>query len=83
MSAGALIVGSRTTPVEEVIADGINGALVDFFDVAAWSQTLALALAEPERFNAMRAAGRQTVLDAYDLKSICLPRLVDFVEAAT
>jgi glycosyltransferase involved in cell wall biosynthesis len=35
MSAGCLVVGSRTPPVEEVMRDGENGRLVDFFDVEA------------------------------------------------
>jgi glycosyltransferase involved in cell wall biosynthesis len=80
MSAGALVVGSDTAPVREVIRHGENGLLVDFFDSAAWARTLIEALAEPERFVHLRAAARQTVLDHYDLQSVCLPRMVEMVE---
>jgi glycosyltransferase involved in cell wall biosynthesis len=81
MGAGALVVGSDTAPVREVIRHGENGLLVDFFDVAAWSRTLIEVLAHPERFTALRQAARQTVLERYDLKSVCLPRTVDWVES--
>ena len=80
MSAGALIVGSRTPPVEEVIRHGENGLLVDFFDIEGWSRTLTAALADPAGHAGLRAAGRQTVQARYDLRSLCLPRMVDFVE---
>lgn len=80
MSAGALVVGSRTAPVEEVIRDGVNGRLVGFFDVRGWSETLAQALAAPEADAALRAAARATVVERYDLKRHCLPRQIDFVE---
>lgn len=82
MSAGAFVIGSRTPPVEEVIKDGVNGRLVNFFDVPGWSAALIDALAEPEKADAMRSAARKTVLDGYDLRTVCLPRLVDFVERA-
>lgn len=81
MGAGALVVGSDTAPVREVIRHGENGLLVDFFDVPAWSRTLIEVLAHPERFTALRQAARQTVLERYDLKSVCLPRTVDWVES--
>ena len=81
MGAGALVVGSDTAPVREVIRHGENGLLVDFFDVPAWSRTLIETLGHPERFAALRQAARQTVLDRYDLKSVCLPSMVDWVES--
>ena len=80
MSAGAHVVGSRTPPVEEVITDGVNGALVDFFDVAGWSDKLTEALAEPARFMARRGAARQTALDRYDQRML-LPKMIAFVES--
>ena len=79
MAAGALVIGSRTAPVQEVIADGVNGCLVDFFDVPGWSEALIGALAAPERFLPLRAAARETVRTRYDLAA-CLPRMADFVE---
>jgi glycosyltransferase involved in cell wall biosynthesis len=81
MSAGAHVVASSTAPVTEVIRDGVNGSLVDFFDVAGWSDRLTQALAEPDRFLPLRRAARQTALDQYDLRTICLPRMVAAVEA--
>lgn len=82
MSAGALIFASRTPPVEEVIKDDVNGRLIDFFDVAGWSAGLIDALANPERYAPLRTAARQTIVGNYDLRSQCLPRLIDFVETA-
>lgn len=82
MSAGGLVVGSRTGPVEEVIADGVNGRLVDFFDVAGWSAALTGALAGPAADAPLRVAARQTIVEHYDLKTRSLPRLVAFVEGA-
>ncbi len=82
MSAGALVVGSRTGPVTEVISDGDNGRLVDFFDVAGWSKALIRALADPLADHPLRDAARRTVVEKYDLSRVCLPRLISFVESA-
>ena len=82
MSAGALVVGSRTAPVEELISDGVNGRLVDFFDTREIAETLIDCLANPADFADLRHAARASVVENYDLKRICLPRLIDFVEGA-
>jgi glycosyltransferase involved in cell wall biosynthesis len=81
MAAGAFIVGSRTAPVAELIEDGVTGRLVDFFDVPGWSAALIEGLAEPARFDPMRRAARARIVEGgYDLRSHCLPRLVEYVE---
>ena len=79
MSAGAHVIGSRTAPVEEVIAHGINGTLVDFLDVPGWSAALTDALADPEKYRPLRKAARATALERYDQR-VLLPRMIDFVE---
>ncbi len=81
MAAEALVVGSDTAPVREVIEHGRNGLLVDFFDVEGWSRTLTETLADPARFMPLRKAARQTVLARYDLQGVCLPQMVDYVES--
>lgn len=65
MSCGCLVLGSRTAPVQEVLHDGHNGLLVDFFDTAALADRLAEVLTEPEKFAALRLAARRSVLDRY------------------
>lgn len=80
MSAGALVVGSKTPPVEEAITDGVNGRLVDFFDVDGLARTLIESLAEPDRFTSLRQDARRSVVERFDLRTVCLPRLVDLVE---
>ena len=80
MSAGALVIGSRTPPVEEVITPGENGMLVDFFDTPGWSDAIIDALARPAHYAGMRAAARETATKRYDLNSVCLPAMVSFLE---
>ncbi|TAG31736.1 MAG: glycosyltransferase [Rhodobacterales bacterium] len=79
LAAGTLVVGSRTAPVEEVIQDGVNGRLVDFFDVPGWSAALTDALARPEAHQPLREAARAMARERYDLRSVCLPRQVDLL----
>lgn len=73
MSTGCLIVASDTKPVTEVIENGVNGMLVDFFDVHALTDRVEEALDNPDRIQAIRQKARQTILDRYDLVKL-LPR---------
>lgn len=73
MACGALVIGSRTAPVEDVLVDGGNGLLVDFFDQAALLDRIGQALREPQRFEAIRQAARESVVTRFDLQRVCLP----------
>lgn len=79
MSMGCLVVASDTAPVREVITDGVNGRLVDFFDPDALAATVSDALAHRHQLQHLRTAARQTVVDRFDLRHVCLPRSVRFV----
>ena len=82
MSAGCLVVGSRTAPVEEVITHGQTGWLVDFFDHAALAAQVVEVLATREALGGVRESARQRVVERYDLASNCLPRLVELIVGA-
>lgn len=71
MACGALVVGSDTAPVQEVITNGINGLLVDFFRPDQLAATLDRVLAKPRDFDLIREKARQTVAAQYDVVS-CL-----------
>ena len=83
MSAGCLLVASRTAPVEEVICDGENGLLVDFFSPAEIAERVITALAGGRNSYAeIRQQARRTVIENYDLNTICLPAQLQLLENA-
>ena len=86
MAAGCLVVGSRTAPVEEVIRDGENGLLVDFFNVKEIAERVIDALSNPGALISISRNARNTVVTNYDLQTICLPaqqRMLSEVMGAT
>lgn len=80
MSAGCLVIGSATPPVEEIICHGKNGLLVPFRDFNGLARSVIDALARPEIYRALRDAARKTVVEKYDFRTVSLPaflRLID------
>jgi glycosyltransferase involved in cell wall biosynthesis len=80
MSAGCALVASRTQPVAELVVDGVNGRLVDFFDAEAIAQTAHEMIETRRDSEAMRNAARETVVQGYDLRNVCLPKLMKFLQ---
>ncbi|MBB6340579.1 glycosyltransferase involved in cell wall biosynthesis [Pseudomonas fluvialis] len=74
MALGCLVIGSATSPVQEVLVDGENGCLVDFFDPRALAERTAAALENDPSHQYLRQAARETVVRRYDLHDLCLPR---------
>lgn len=73
MACGSLVIGSATPPVEEVIEDGRNGLLVDFWAVDALADMMLEAVRRPARFQSIREAAAQTIADRFALHD-CLDR---------
>ncbi len=82
MACGALVIGSDTAPVQEVIRSGRNGLLVPFFDTDALAEAILGALKSPERHFGMRAAARRTVERRFRLTD-CLDRQQYLIEKLT
>ena len=76
MAAGCVVVGSRTGPVQEVIDDGVDGLLVDFFDTEALADRVVEVLQHPERHRELVKNARKRVAAQYDLRTRCLPQQI-------
>jgi glycosyltransferase involved in cell wall biosynthesis len=74
MALGSLVVASKTPPVEEVIEDGHNGLLVSFHSPEGLAGRLVETLTNPEQYDHLRVAARQTVLERFDFTNTVLPR---------
>ena len=70
MSAGCLLIASDTPPVREVIKDGVNGLLTDFFSHDQLAARIHEALDNQEKLKPLRQAARQTILDHYSLHKL-------------
>ena len=81
MSLGCLLLASSTDPVKEVIDDGVNGFLVDFFDSEAMARRAAELLENRHDYQHIRDAARQTVVDRYE-RNTCLQQHHALIQAA-
>jgi len=79
MATGCLIVASQTPPVREMMEDGVNGLLVDFFDVEAMAKRIEAALTQPTRYAEIRSRARATIVDNYSRTEL-LPKHVELLQ---
>lgn len=81
MSVGCSIVASNTAPVREAITDGEHGELVDFFDGQGLVNRISSLLDDPEKRVRLGAWARQRAIERYDLKRICLPQQLSWINS--
>jgi glycosyltransferase involved in cell wall biosynthesis len=67
MASGCLVIASNTPPVREVIEDGVNGLLVDFFNPQDIARQVLHSLQEPRLNTPLRQAARAYVQQRFNL----------------
>ena len=79
MACEAPIVGSNTAPVEEVIKNGSNGMIVDFFSPTDIADTVTEMIKNKPMAAAFGKNARQTILDKYTLDE-CLNKQLNLIK---
>jgi glycosyltransferase involved in cell wall biosynthesis len=79
MSVGCAIVASDTKPLHETIRHNDTGMLVDFFNPSQIAESVCGLLDDAPKRARMGGRAREFAQEHYDLKSICLPRQLEWV----
>ncbi|MGN6504163.1 MAG: glycosyltransferase [Tepidisphaeraceae bacterium] len=79
MSCGAVVLGSDTPPVREMIVDGENGLLANFFDHADFADKACRVLRDVEGHRALGQAAERMITERYSLDAV-LPQMLAMYE---
>jgi glycosyltransferase involved in cell wall biosynthesis len=80
LACGATVLASDTATVREVIRDGGNGLLVDFFDVEGMVERAEQVLASPRTYRPLGQAGIELIRERYSLDA-CIPQMLALYES--
>jgi glycosyltransferase involved in cell wall biosynthesis len=75
MSCGAVVLGSDTAPVREMIQDGENGLLASFFDPDELADKALRVLRDPASARALGRNAEKIIMERYSLEAV-LPRML-------
>jgi glycosyltransferase involved in cell wall biosynthesis len=79
MSCGAVVLGSKTAPVEEMITHGKNGLLCDYFDTESMARKAVRVLRDPDSYRPIGRAAEELVESQYSLDAV-MPRMIQMYE---
>lgn len=82
MSCGAVVLGSDTAPVREMIRDGENGLLADLFDVDQLAARAIQVLRDPAAHRPLGRAAEKMIAEQYSVEAV-LPRMVQMYGQVT
>ena len=82
MSCGAVVLGSDTLPVREMIKDGVNGLLADLFDVEQIAEKAVMALRDPAAVRPLGRAAEQMIVERYSIDAV-LPQMLRMYQQVT
>jgi len=75
MATGCLVIGSDTAPVREVIKDGENGLLADFFSPAQIADKVDEAFSNPEKMKIIKEKARKTIQENYNIQNLLFEQI--------
>jgi glycosyltransferase involved in cell wall biosynthesis len=79
MSCGAVVLGSATSPVKEMIRDGENGLLADFFKPHEFADKAVAVLKDPDAHRPLGRAAEEMIKQQYSLEAV-LPQMLKMYE---
>lgn len=79
MSTGARIIASDTAPVKEIIKDGVNGILTDFYNTDELVKKVNDVLDNRDKYNKITQNARNTIIENYSLNDM-LKRQIKFIK---
>ncbi|MGA2232431.1 MAG: glycosyltransferase [Tepidisphaeraceae bacterium] len=79
MSCGAVVLGSSTSPVKEMITDGVNGLLADFFNPHEFADKATKVLQDPAAYRPLGRAAEKLIADRYSIDAV-MPQMLKLYE---
>lgn len=79
MACGCAIVASETAPLKEAIINGHTGIMTPFFDPQLLADNVISLLGDQEKRERLGAQARQFAIEHYDLKTVCLPNMLEII----
>jgi glycosyltransferase involved in cell wall biosynthesis len=79
MACGAIVLGSDTGPVRELIEPGQTGLLHDFFDPEGMAERADRILGNPAEYAALGRAAAEHIRERYSV-DVCLPKQIALFE---